>query len=57
MCNKAIFLPNGNQTAGLDGKVMGYYGENRQVSVSYAGETARYVYGADGARLKKIEIN
>jgi len=46
---------NGNQTTGLDGKVMTYDGENRPVSVSFAGKTTTYVYGADGARLKKVE--
>ena len=48
---------NGNMTTGLDGKVMTYDGENRPVSVSYAGKTTTYVYGADGARLKKIETD
>ncbi|OYX39574.1 MAG: hypothetical protein B7Y91_00710 [Rhodobacterales bacterium 32-64-14] len=48
---------NGNMTAGLDGKVMTYDGENRPLSVSYAGRTTTYVYGADGARLKKIETD
>ena len=47
---------NGNMTTGLDGKVMTYDGENRPVSVSFAGRTT-YVYGADGARLKKVETD
>jgi YD repeat-containing protein len=34
---------------------MTYDGENRPVSVSFAGKTTTYVYGADGARLKKVE--
>ena len=42
-------------TTGLDGKVMVYDGENRPVSVNYAGRTTSYVYGADGARLTKVE--
>lgn len=46
---------NSNQTAGLDGKVMTCDGENRPVSARYAGKTTSYVYGADGARLKKVE--
>ena len=50
-----IFLTNGNHTTGLDGKVMAYDGENRPLSVSFAGKTTSYVYGADGARLKKVE--
>ena len=44
-------------TTGLDGKVMSYDGENRPVSVSFAGRTTAYVYGADGARLKKVETD
>ena len=48
---------NGNQTTGLDGKLMTYDGENRPLSVSFAGKTTAYVYGADGARLKKIETD
>ncbi len=46
---------NGNMTRGLHGKVMAYDGENRPLSVTYNGFTTRYVYGADGTRLKKIE--
>jgi hypothetical protein len=42
-------------TAGLDGKVIAYDGENRPVSVTFAGKKTCYVYGADGARLKKVE--
>ncbi len=44
-------------THGLDGKVMTYDGENRPLTVTYAGRTTAYVYGADGARLKKIETD
>ncbi|WP_171181842.1 RHS repeat-associated core domain-containing protein [Ruegeria sp. HKCCD8929] len=46
---------NGNMTLGLNGKVMSYDGENRPLSVTHAGRTTSYVYGADGTRLKKIE--
>src|SRR5690606_35932345 len=49
--------PNGNMTRGLDGKVMAYDGENRPLTVSFAGKTTAYVYGADGARLKKVETD
>lgn len=42
---------------GLDGKLMTYDGENRSVTVAYAGKTTTYVYGADGARLKKVETD
>ena len=41
--------------AGLDAKVMTYDGENRPLSVTYAGKKTCYVYGADGSRLKKLE--
>ena len=34
---------------------MSYDGENRPVSVAFAGKTTTYVYGADGTRLKKVE--
>src|SRR5690606_11430344 len=44
-------------TTGLDGKVMTYDGENRPLTVSFAGRTTAYVYGADGARLKKVETD
>lgn len=47
--------PNGNMTAGLDGKVMEYDLENRPLSVTFAGKKTCYVYGADGTRRKKIE--
>lgn len=47
--------PNGNMTAGLDGKVMEYDAENRPLSVTFAGKKTCYVYGADGTRRKKIE--
>ena len=40
---------------GLGARVMTYDGENRPLSVSYAGKQTCYVYGADGARLKKLE--
>lgn len=46
---------NGNMTQGLHGKAMEYDGENRPLSVTYNGFTTRYVYGADGSRLKKTE--
>jgi len=36
---------------------LSYDGENRPVSVSFAGRTTAYVYGADGARLKKVETD
>lgn len=52
-----VYDANGNMTQGLDGKVMTYDGENRPLTVSYAGRTTTYVYGADGARLKKIETD
>ena len=42
---------------GLDGKLMTYDGENRSVTVAFAGKTTTYVYGADGARLKKVETD
>lgn len=51
------YAANGNMTTGLDGKVMAYDGENRPVSVSFAGRTTTYVYGADRARLKKVETD
>ncbi|MEO1239867.1 MAG: RHS repeat-associated core domain-containing protein, partial [Pseudomonadota bacterium] len=34
---------------------MTYDGENRPLSVTYAGKLTEYVYGADGSRLKKID--
>ena len=46
---------NGNMTAGLDGKVMAYDGQNRPLSVTLGVKKTCYVYAADGARLKKIE--
>ncbi|WP_299749667.1 RHS repeat-associated core domain-containing protein [uncultured Tateyamaria sp.] len=46
---------NGNMTVGIYGKTMTYDGENRPLSVTNGGTTTRYVYGADGKRLKKIE--
>ena len=36
---------------------MSYDGENRPLTVTYAGKTTAYEYGADGARLKKIETD
>ena len=36
---------------------MSYDGENRPLTVTYAGKTTAYVYGDDGARLKKIETD
>jgi RHS repeat-associated protein len=52
-----VYDGNGNQTTGLDGKVMTYDGENRPTSVTIQPANTRtcYIYGADGARLKKIE--
>ncbi|MCB2130880.1 MAG: hypothetical protein KDE03_17885 [Rhodobacteraceae bacterium] len=44
-------------TQGLGGKVMSYDGENRPLSVTYQGRVTTYVYGADGARLKKVEVD
>jgi len=38
---------------GLSGKVMTYDGENRPLTVSYAGNATTYEYGPDGSRLKK----
>ncbi|MVO18727.1 RHS repeat-associated core domain-containing protein [Parasedimentitalea huanghaiensis] len=46
---------NGNMTEGLHGKVMTYDGENRPQSVTYNGNTTKYVYGSDGSRLQRIE--
>ena len=46
---------NANMTAGLDGKVMRYDGQNRSLSVTLGVKKTCYVYAADGARLKKIE--
>lgn len=46
---------NGNMTTGLNGKVMTYDGENRPLSVTANGQRTCYVYGVDGARLKKVE--
>jgi RHS repeat-associated protein len=46
---------NGNMTKGLDDKRMEYDGENRPLSVTLNGKKTCYVYGADGARVKKIE--
>ncbi|HHB80172.1 MAG TPA: hypothetical protein ENK83_00260 [Aliiroseovarius sp.] len=38
-------------TTGLHGKAMAYDGENRPLSVDFAGKRTSYTYGADGARL------
>jgi uncharacterized protein RhaS with RHS repeats len=46
---------NGNMLTGLGGRTMTYDGENRPLSVTFNGKRTCYVYGADGARLKKIE--
>ncbi|KIC33905.1 RHS repeat-associated core domain-containing protein, partial [Leisingera sp. ANG-M7] len=46
---------NGNMLAGFDGKVMSYDGENRPLTVSKDGNTTTYIYGADGARFKRVE--
>jgi RHS repeat-associated protein len=46
---------NGNMTVGLYGKVMGYDGENRPLSVLYAGNLTSYVYAATGTCLFKVE--
>ena len=50
-----IYDANGNMTTGLHGKVMEYDGENRPLAVTHNGKRTEYVYGPDGARLKKIE--
>ena len=46
---------NGNMTGGYDNKAMTYDAENRITEVAHAGITTRYVYGADGSRLKRID--
>ncbi|NOX40007.1 MAG: hypothetical protein GXP05_05695 [Alphaproteobacteria bacterium] len=47
---------NGNMETGLNSKVMAYDAENRPLSVTTPAQVCTcYVYGADGARLKKIE--
>lgn len=45
---------NGNLISGR-GRTLTYDGENRLTSVMMNGHTTRFVYGADGGRLKKIE--
>ncbi|WP_424831391.1 RHS repeat-associated core domain-containing protein [Ruegeria sp.] len=47
--------PNGNMTQGLHGKVMTYDGENRPLSVTYAGTSTTYVYSADGTRIARFD--
>lgn len=39
----------------LGGKIMTYDGENRPLSVTLHGKRTCYVYGADSARLRKVE--
>jgi hypothetical protein len=46
---------NGNMLTGLGGRIMTYDGENRPLSVTHLGKRTCYLYGADGARLKKVE--
>ncbi|MDD7973856.1 RHS repeat-associated core domain-containing protein, partial [Roseinatronobacter alkalisoli] len=46
---------NGNMLVGLETKAMTYDAENRPLSVTLNGARTCYIYGADGARLKKIE--
>ena len=44
---------NGNMTKGLGGKTMTWDAEDRLASVTSGGVTTSYVFGADGARLKR----
>ena len=44
---------NGNMTTGLGGKAMTWDAENRVKTATLGGVTTTYVYGADGARLKR----
>ena len=46
---------NGNMLTGLGNRIMTYDGENRPLSATYAGKKTCYYYGADGARLKRID--
>ena len=46
--------PNGNMRGGPDGRWMRYDAENRLISVTLDGVETEYVYGADGARLKRV---
>jgi len=46
---------NGNMLTGLGNRLMTYDGENRPLSATYAGQKTCYYYGADGARLKRID--
>ncbi|MEM9633745.1 MAG: HNH/ENDO VII family nuclease [Pseudomonadota bacterium] len=48
-----VYDANGNMTSGA-GRIISYDGENRPVSVTMGGQTTTFVYGPDGARLKKI---
>lgn len=44
---------NGNMTSGA-GRTIDYDGENRPRSITYNGQTTTFLYGPDGARLKKV---
>lgn len=44
---------NGNMTSGA-GRTIDYDGENRPTSITYNGQTTTFIYGPDGARLKKV---
>lgn len=46
---------NGNMLTGLGNRIMTCDGENRPQSATYAGKKTCYYYGADGARLKRID--
>jgi hypothetical protein len=50
-----VYDANGNMETGLNLKEMTYDAENRLLSVKLSGSKTCYVYGADGARVKKIE--
>ncbi len=50
-----VYDANGNMLEGFEGKVMTYDGENRPLTVTKDGVVTKYVYGADGARLKRID--
>ncbi len=49
-----VYDANGNMTTATDGRTIAYDAENRPISVVKAGVKTCYIYGADGARLKKI---